>query len=476
MKRRSIVSNRSLLIPAVLICLFCLPHLSFAQVSRSIYFQKQLPGANQLNPAFHPDVKFYVNAPYLSSFYLGFESPFSFEQLTGEWEAGDSLYIDRDRVFKSLKNRNYFSFELYNEFWRSGFSFGRHFFHLNIAKVFSAKFAFEKDLIGLLLYGNANERYFGKTLNLDRNGLNMTSYHEIGLGYSFEVNQKLTLGTRLKYLNGAFNVWTEKSNIILYTNEASNYPLTATSDFLIKTSSTISDFDNMIDQIEGYKWFNFTGNHGYGMDLGADFHPNEQLGFSASVVDLGWIRWKQNVNNFYSENPGVAYTFSGFDINDFIQEGSFNDTVDFLDTITDQFRLAKNSEPYTSHLSPKVYLGAVWSISDKNDLGLMIRTDFAEDRTQPSITVNYTRQIGKWASVYGNYSILASQIANIGLGFSVRFGPVQIYLLNDMAYALVIPTRARNYNFHYGINFLFGKKHDPTFKGIPKTSGSSDTD
>ncbi|MCD4697440.1 MAG: DUF5723 family protein, partial [Bacteroidales bacterium] len=274
------------------------PVMLFSQVSRSVYFLEHLPGSNVLNPAFHPDKKFYVNLPVISSFYIGFESPFSFEQLTKEWEGGDSLYIDRETVMSTLDEKNYFSFELYNELGRFGFGTGRHYFHASITKVFSTKFSFEKEIIALLLYGNASDRFFGQRAQLDQSGLNMTSYHQFSLGYSFKVNNKLTLGTSLKYLNGAFNIWTEKAEFALFTDDQSNFEITASSDIILRTSSTISDFDNMIDQIEGYKWFDLTENHGYGFDLGLKYNPNQHFRVSASVIDIGRIKWKENVKNY----------------------------------------------------------------------------------------------------------------------------------------------------------------------------------
>ena len=154
-----------------------------AQVSRSIYFLEQLPESSILNPAFNPPCNFYFNLPIVSTFYLGFESPFTYDDLTEKWETGDSLYIDRETLLSALDENNYFSFEFYNELGRGGFRIGKHFFHLSIAKIFSTKFSFEKDIARLLLYGNGSDEIIGKQLQFDKTGLNMTLYHEFALGY-----------------------------------------------------------------------------------------------------------------------------------------------------------------------------------------------------------------------------------------------------------------------------------------------------
>ncbi|MEZ5196058.1 MAG: DUF5723 family protein [Bacteroidales bacterium] len=435
-----------------------------AQVSRAVYFQEQLPGASVLNPSFHPHYNVYVNLPLISSFSIGFESPFSYNELTSEYENGDSLYIDRDEVMNALKEKNYFSFELYNELGRAGFRAGQHFFHFSIAKVFSTKFAFEKDFATLLLYGNGSDQLIGKQLNFDNTGLNMTSYQQFTLGYSIKIGHKFTVGTSLKYLNGGFNIWTEKAVFNLYTANESNYPITASADISLHTSSDISDFDDLIRQVEQYKWFDLTGNDGFGFDLGVEFEPSNEYKLSASVVDLGWIKWKENTKSFTSENPGTDFTFQGFDIIDLISDGSISyDSINLFDTLTNNFKLETSYEPYTSHLNPKLYVGGLWQLNKSNELGMLIRTDFVEERVQPSFTINYTHRFGKVLSLYGNYSMLNRSYANVGLGFILKVWVVQLYLLNDMAFGLVQPANAKSYNFHFGMNFLFGT---PKEKGI----------
>lgn len=436
------------------------------QVSRSAYFLHHIPVSNVLNPAFHPEYKYYINLPVISSFYMGFESPVTFDQLTSEWEGGDSLYIDRDEIMAALERKNYFSFEYYNELGRIGLGFGKHYLHASIAKVFSTKFSFEKDMAGLFLYGNADERYFGKALHLNETGLNMNLFHQFAIGYSYQISEKVNLGTHLKYLNGGINIWTEKAEIDIYTDSHSNFPITASTDMIINTSSTISSFDNMISQIEGYEWFDLTGNHGFGFDLGLNFDASEKFSLSASVVDLGWIKWQENVKNFKSANPDKEFTFEGFDITELLSEGSFSDSLGLTDTLQNHFQLEETNTPYTSHLNPKIYIGGIWHLNTSHDIGALIRTDIVEEQILPSLTLNYLFKLKSFFSIYGNYSIIANNYMNIGIGASLKVGPVQIYLLNDMAYGLYKPGEARHYNFQFGINFLFKKLEKESFKGI----------
>lgn len=469
MGKKEFVKRRSILFVIILIGFLILKSGYIqGQISRSAYFLQHLPSSNVLNPAFHPEYKYYINLPVVSSFYMGFESPVTFEQLTSEWESGDSLYIDRVGIMDALDSKNYFSFEYYNELGRIGFGTDKHYFHASIAKVFSTKFSFENELVSLFLFGNADPQFFGKTMHIDQTGLNMNLFHEFSLGYSYEVNEKLTVGTHLKYLNGGLNIWTEKAEISLYTDSNPNFPLTASSSIILNTSSTISSIDNMIDQIQGYKWFDLTGNHGFGFDLGVNADLSDKFSLSASVVDLGWIKWKENVKNFKSVNPDVEYTFEGFDITDFLSGGSFSDSLGLTDTLRNHFKLEETNSPYTSHLSPKIYISGIWHLHTAHEIGAMVRTDIIEETILPSLTLNYLYKFKSLFSVYGNYSIISNNYMNFGLGFSMKYGPVQVYLLNDMAYSMYKPANARYYNFQFGINFLFKKLEKGTYKGIKR--------
>ena len=181
----------------------------------------------------------------------------------------------------------------------------------------------------------------------------------------------------------------EKADISLYTDSHPNFPINGFHNIILNTSSTISSIDNMIDQIEGYKWFDLTGNHGFGIDLGVNAKPSDKFSVSASVVDLGWIKWKDNVKNFKSVYPDVKYTFEGFDITEFLSGGSFNDSLGLTDTLRNHFQLEETNSAYTSHLNPKVYISSTWHLHPSHELSAMVRTDIIEETILPSLTLNY---------------------------------------------------------------------------------------
>jgi len=101
-----------------------------AQQSRSIYFLEETPQSTALNPSFIPNHKFYVSLPIFSSFYIGFENQFSFDDFTAPKSNG-KLFIDRDELISKLGEKNYFSFETAFELGRMGMKIGKGYIHLS---------------------------------------------------------------------------------------------------------------------------------------------------------------------------------------------------------------------------------------------------------------------------------------------------------------------------------------------------------
>ena len=51
-------------------------------------------------------------------------------------------------------------------------------------------------------------------------------------------------------------------------------------------------------------------NTGMGIDLGGVYKLNKKISFSASVIDLGFIKWKSGINNYVSNNPNRTFVFN----------------------------------------------------------------------------------------------------------------------------------------------------------------------
>ena len=57
----------------------------------------------------------------------------------------------------------------------------------------------------------------------------------------------------------------------------------------------------------------FTGNNGFGMDLGATYQVSEKWAVALSVNDIGTINWSEN-NTTYNIKDTAGTTYSGVDL------------------------------------------------------------------------------------------------------------------------------------------------------------------
>jgi hypothetical protein len=84
-------------------------------------------------------------------------------------------------------------------------------------------------------------------------------------------------------------------------------------DLKLHTSATFVD-PSFIDSAQGLTT-NFPKgllgfkNNGVGLDLGAQYYLTERIAVSASLIDLGFIRWNSNATTFTSKHPGQWTTF-----------------------------------------------------------------------------------------------------------------------------------------------------------------------
>jgi len=418
---------------------------------------EHLPVANSLNPAFTPPNKFFINIPIISSLYFSVKSPVNYSEFTMRSAIDDKIYINKQGVIDAMDEVETLSFDFYTELGRFGYTTGRHSFNFSIAKALSTNVSLERELVKLLLFGNASEDFLGRGVTFSKTGFNATLYQEFGLGYAYAFDENLSVGVKLKYLNGAANIWSEKAELTLETDEQSNYDISASTDILIHTATSYGyldelEFSNPLD----YLWLDISKNHGFGGDIGARYRPIEKLSVSASVVDLGMIKWKENVKNYQSKYPNEKYTFTGFDISEMIDGGSISDSITISDSLAEHFAIETTYDSYTSYLTPKAYLGVCYNVTKHDQFGLLIKGKFPENDFLTSYTLNYRRTFGDILAVFVNYTFQKYN-DHFGFGLSVRGGPIMLYVMNDMANALFDPINASAYNVQFGISMVFGK-------------------
>ncbi len=467
--------------------------LLFAQQDLMLYTMPNISQSTFVNPAFIPVNRYYIGMPVIHSNYLVLSnSSFTYHDFY-KVRADDSVLLDIDKVMSKLHKNNYLKTGYKTDILSFGFRIKKNYFTGNITEHANFGFAYTKEFIELLDKGNGP--FVGESLDFSKNGFDGTHYRDYGIGWAFEINKKLTTGLRLKYLYGMENFSSTTGDLGIYT-ASDDYSLQLSTDVQIRTSSLdntdegYQQFDTSDAAVQKKNVNNYLfgfNNRGYAADIGATYTLNEKWNFSGSIIDLGYIQWKENNKNYRASSG--KYEFSGIDINSFINDTAA-DSKAVLDSLKDTFTTTESAESYKTYLPTHVYLGANYRINDKSFAGAVFHSEFFKKTIHPSVTLSYNLEVGRHLITSVSYSYLNQSFDNLGFGLAFNTGPVQFYAVSDNVLGTIAPLDFRNAQVHFGLNIILGRpakdrdkdkvvdKKDkcPDIPGLAQFDGCPDTD
>ena len=431
-----------------------------AQNERSMYYMRQIPQASYGNPAFMPACKFYISVPLISSIYTSYHnSGFKYNDVITK-RADDSLVFDQKKFLNALGSNNDMGFSMQEELLAMGFKQGKNYFSFSLGLKGNGNFHYTKDLMSLLLNGNA--QFLGKTVDLSGSKVSGIAYGEAALGFAREINTKIKVGVRLKYLFGALAVNSHESRATL-TTDPTTYAITAMSDIHVDYAVSKNSQDKFAISA-------MTKNPGVALDLGVDYKVNEKLSVNAAILDLGSITWKDKVTNYVSTTPNKNFTFNGVVVNDlFSKTGSSDSTFNhLLDTLKNKFNVTETHKSFKTSLVKRVNIGATWMLNNKNLAGFIMRNEFFAGIYNPSVTLSLNHQFGRIMSGTVSYSYINKSFTNIGAGVSLNLGPVQLYGVVDNIFAPMQIKSTQTVNAQIGLNLIFGSNLKKVRKSEPE--------
>jgi hypothetical protein len=433
------------------ILLLFLAFNGFSQQDFIMYGLQDIPQSTYSNPSNRYDGKFFIGFPALTSHYFSFSnSGFSYSDAVSK--KGDSLYLNFDDLLKEIDDKNYLSINSKTDLLAFGFSLGdKTQLTFNVTENMNFKFVYPKDFIQFITKGNAS--FNGETANFDGIGFGANHYREYGVGISRQITNKLRIGLRGKYLYGMENIYSEKTDISL-TTDSSTFEILAEADITYRTSG-LNTTDNAKDDIVDY--LSGRDNTGFAADFGADYQFNDKLSFNASVLDIGYINWNHDIET--QSNNGGTFNFSGIEIDAFGSRDTSSEVFDeILDSLENTFELTESNESYTTKLTPRIYIGANYKLSERHMAGFLIQTEVFQGTVKPSFTLTYNRKMTKWITLASSYSYFNNSYSNLGFGFSLDPGPVQFYVISDNLLGAFQPQNTRHLQVRFGMNLIFGRE------------------
>ncbi|MDE5638319.1 MAG: SPOR domain-containing protein, partial [Odoribacter sp.] len=408
----------------------------------------------------------WVGLPALSGISVDYlNSAFGIDDLLVQ-EGKDSLYVDMDLMYKSLRKQNIIHVGNEISLLTVGVKINSWYATLDVTEKNDFILRANKDLFSFLKQGN--RPYLGKTMDIGDLGLQLNAYEEFALGLSKKVNSKWTVGGRMKFLLGIANASMVDSKISIESAEdASSMKIRSKQDIRISAPVEFSyekegeyinwdDFDADVDDFSTSMVLN-TKNPGFALDLGAEYQFNDKLKFYASVVDLGFIRWGAK-NYHFTQN--ALFDWQGGDLSNSIKEDdkSIDDVFDdLIDRLKDNFRFHEKRVAYTNMLRTKMYLGATYQIARMVSVAGVAELTLMDKVFYPSLTASADVRLLKNVSAAVSYSVMPGNYVNLGAALTAKLGPVQLYASTDNV-LVANYTRTQSLNARFGINLLFGHK------------------
>lgn len=451
-----------------------------AQFLRTSYFMEGTHYRQQLNPALIP-TQGYFNIPVLGSVNATVGSTsLGYQDIIDIIDDSDNFYSNPDFLSR-LKDKNNLNVNVSTEILSAGWYKGKNFWSFNVGVRADIGASLTRSMFTFLNEMDALEDNW-RNSNYDISGqkLDINAYGEVGLGYARQINNRLTVGGKVKVLLGIGNMNLKINNVMMNANLPSDARINQLQDQNYLSGLDAAGITRLKSEIESYyanlnvdahlessfkglelvqedgqdyiSDFDFDSGklgiagYGFGIDLGASYKIMDNLTVSASVLDLGFISWTKGATKIASANPesinmkGTSYV-NGIDPNDIpnsitaIQnnitrlqadaDGYMNrvNGGDVLDYEMLQLQTEEAHKSRKSSLASTVVVGAEYGFfENKLGVGVLSTTRFVQPKTLTEVTFSANYRPKSWLNVALSYSAIQSAGKSFGLG--LKLGPV----------------------------------------------------
>ena len=423
----------------VLGVLFTVHCAGYAQFLRTSYFMEGTHYRQQLNPALAPG-RGYLNLPVIGTFNasvnsstLGYQDVMDIIDNT---EGGD--FFKSDAFINKLDNLNNLNVNLSTDILSAGWYKGKNFWSFNIglrndigASIPKGMFEFMREMDGLSAYDNL-ERLSNINQKVGHQFLEINSYAEVGVGLARNITERLTVGARVKALLGVGNLKLDINNIAVNSNLSGyntgdlndlNGRAEIRVDATLENSSKLielSEDDGVIDEIE-FGTFGLAG-YGLGIDLGASYKLMDKLTLSASLLDLGFMKWSKNNTSVAKATANQSYDLTNSsDRYEFVDKVASGEVLNFdmLNMTLDKSAQKDRSTSLTSTL----VLGAEYELlGDLLAVGALYTGRFAKPETLNELTLSANIRPKNNLNLALSYSLW--QGSGKTFGVAAKLGPI----------------------------------------------------
>jgi hypothetical protein len=281
-------------------------------------------------------------------------------------------------------------------------------------------------------------------------------YREYSVGYSYtSPDKRLSTGVRGKLYFGKFAFNSDIHGSI--ASQENDYGLhtrgMAYISFPGKTIQSSSGDTYTVDlsnaNIKNYL-FN-SGNPGAGVDLGLVYKINPLLSLSMSVIDLGWINWKKNLESRRLDKV-FALNASSYGVDTVTGVITKNVNYAYSDTF-DFSTLQTDSSSFHTGLPTTFYVGLKYLVQPGLSLSITDRYVAMKHLGYNSLSLAANMELSKRISASMGYSMIGNSYFNIPFALLFKHSYGQVYLGTDNLVFMFSPEKTDYASVSFGACF-----------------------
>ncbi|MBR4155263.1 MAG: hypothetical protein IKU01_00980 [Bacteroidales bacterium] len=392
-----------------------------------------------------------------------------------EFSDGMPVAFDANKFLNSLdENENFINTNFSLDIARFGFRIGKLFTSFDWRLRYNGEFCYSRDFLGFFINGNGN--YLGHDNPADFSiGVDVNAFTEMALGLQYQINDKLTIGIRPKFLVGMANISVDDKDTKIYTDE-NTYSMTADVNINMKASTILkvddiyrmSDYAQYFGEMDEFVFenvFDIKDNYGYGIDFGASYVFSKRLGVSAGVYDLGFIKWKHSKEKHIHKDNVVVNDAIIDDFEDLLNmELNFDELYsDLIGNIWDNDSLY-DGEGYKTSLKTRIMLQGYYELCPLIRFSAVSQLYYINKQFRPTLTLAYSGSIWRFLNFTASYTLSKYSGNSVGAGVGINFGSLNLYAVTDnvmilskvKASTMEMLTSYNAANVRFGIIFSFG--------------------
>ncbi len=451
----------------VMTALLCLPAGISAQSAANLYFMEISTQRQAYNPAFIAPYETSLTIPFLGGLHAQVDNNFfSWNSLVTRDER-DSLHLDVQRVVGKAGNNARIMGEADAEIFRFSWRRGRDNFQVGLNVHADMQLILKKETLTFLMQGPG--AHIGDNM-LTGNRIDFNSYAALYFGYARQLSKHLTVGGRVKVLQGLWNLHTDNLAIAfdIQNSDMSN-PDVVPYRYELGVGGRL--LTNLPLDIPNRKIGSLAFpllSMGAAVDLGVSYDFGN-WNVSGAIRDLGFIAWGDDHAAQYRSYKGMDDChFSGLHTDEFLNDdfeiGKYivNTFTGLLDSLNFRQDTAKNS--YVRALPARFTVSLSYTLLDIHTFGVVFNGMFYNKYFAPELMVSYTCIPGRNFGVCVSNTFSSGNMLGLGVAFVVNAGPLQIHLGLDRLNSFNV-AGMRTVNLNFGLNLVLGKSRYDWYTG-----------